>query len=226
MIVLALDTSTRLASVAIVDGDGRVVVESTREVGRGADLLVAIDAACRAAAVAPRALAAVAIGAGPGSFTGLRVGMATAKGIAFAAGCPLWTAPSLAALVEPVLAADPGGVVVGVLDARRDEVYACAFRRDGAHTIALAEPRLVAPGALAAAFPTGARYVGDAAAAYPAALAALAIAPATPTAAAVARLALAGPRVDELATGAPSYVRRAEAEINYPDGVPGALRRR
>ena len=125
---------------------------------------------------------------------------------------------SLAALVH----GEPG-VAVGVLDARRGEVYAGAYR-DGA----LAQPeRVMAPGELAAWAGPDARFAGDALAVY-GDLAALA--PrwrvATPSALAVARLALAGARVDVLAHGAPAYIRPAEAEIKYPDGVPGALRRR
>jgi tRNA threonylcarbamoyladenosine biosynthesis protein TsaB len=236
MIVLALDTSTRFTSVAVVDDRGVVLAETTREIPRpaspaleaidrssarpartsGSDLLVTIDATCVGAGVAPIDLDAVAVGAGPGSFTGLRVGMATAKGIAFAARCPLWTASSLAALAQDELADDPGGVVVAVLDARRGEVYAGAFRRDGERVVAVADERVMAPAELVA-YAAGARaIVGDYAT----------DAPRTPRAAAVALVAFAGPRVDQLAAGAPTYIRRAEAEIRYPDGVPGALRKR
>jgi tRNA threonylcarbamoyladenosine biosynthesis protein TsaB len=89
MKLLGIDTATATAGIAIVDQDGRVLAEARHATaGRGADLLVAIDQVCRDAAVAPAELHAVAIGAGPGSFTGLRIGMATAKGIAFAAHSP------------------------------------------------------------------------------------------------------------------------------------------
>ncbi len=222
MRLLAIDTSTRLASVAVVDGDR--LAERTGPADRGhrsADLLVLIDAACRELAVAPRELEAVAVGAGPGSFTGLRIGLATAKGIAFAANRPLWLVSSLAALVAGV-----PGVAIGVLDARRDEVYVGAYR-DGV----LIEPeRAIAPGQLAAwasGHAPDARYAGDALEVYPV------LAPltarwqsTTPQARAVASLALAGPRVDALIEGIPSYIRASEAELKYPDGVPGALRSR
>jgi hypothetical protein len=71
-------------------------------------------------------------------------------------------------------------------------------------------------------------YAGDARAAHPA-LAPLAdrwLPAETPSGAAVARLALAGPREDALSSGAPSYIRPSEAEVKYPGGIPGALRRR
>jgi hypothetical protein len=74
--------------------------------------------------------------------------------------------------------------------------------------------------------PDGARYTGDAQSAYPD----LALLPGTwgktPSGAAVAKLAARGARVDILVHGAPTYIRPSEAEVKYPDGVPGALRKR
>jgi tRNA threonylcarbamoyladenosine biosynthesis protein TsaB len=221
-LVLGIDTSTPIASIAILDGDR--VLALTHQATRGTDLLVMIDAACVGAAVGAHDLDAVAIGAGPGSFTGLRVGMATAKGIAFAAKCPLWAVSSLAALARGELFADDAtGTVVAVIDARRGEIYAGAFRRDGDVLVALGEERVLPPGEIGS-LASDARYVGDAP--YPE----LAALPGgwqrTPSAVDVARLALAGARADVLVAGAPMYIRRAEAEIMYPDGVPGALRKR
>jgi tRNA threonylcarbamoyladenosine biosynthesis protein TsaB len=246
VIVLGLDTSTLTSGIAIVEGDGgdagqagRVLAEGRHDArARHADLLVAVDEVCRRAGVAPARLDAVAVGAGPGSFTGLRIGMATAKGIAFAAGRPLWIVSSLAALAHDAAAAAaadaadpaaPAPVIAAVLDARRGEVFAGCFR-GGAP---LDAERVMAPDAVAAwtsGLAAGApvRYAGDARAAHPA-LAPLAdrwLPIETPSGTAVARLALAGPREDVLAAGAPSYIRPSEAEVKYPDGVPGALKRR
>jgi len=250
--VLGLDTATATAGIALVDRDGRVVAEARHSTSsRGADLLVAIDELCRAAGIAPAALDAIAIGAGPGSFTGLRIGMATAKGIAFAAGRPLWAVSSLAALADDAareLAGsggeprDPGAVfhpgftrepdvICAALDARRGELFAGCFRGGRA----LAPERVLAPGELAgwlAELTAGAPvyFAGDALDAYPA-LAPLAaarpwLAARTPSGRAVAQLAIAGDRVDITRGGAPTYIRPSEAEVKYPDGVPGALRRR
>ncbi|HEY0477207.1 MAG TPA: tRNA (adenosine(37)-N6)-threonylcarbamoyltransferase complex dimerization subunit type 1 TsaB [Kofleriaceae bacterium] len=247
MKLLGLDTATATAGIAIVDDAAGVLAEarhSTR--GRGADLLVAIDQVCREAAVAPAALDAIAIGAGPGSFTGLRIGMATAKGIAFAAGRPLWAVSSLAALADDAaheLAGDPhfvdvDPVICAALDARRGEVFAGCFRRGAV----LADERVLPPAELgpwvaelvraaAGAGPAPVvRFAGDALDAHRE-LAALAaphawLAARTPSGAAVARLALAGARADITVGGAPTYIRPSEAEVKYPDGVPGALRRR
>lgn len=229
MLVLGLDTATLTSGIAIVDDD-RVLAEARHDgTSRSADVLVAIDEVCRRAGVAPARLDAVAIGAGPGSFTGLRIGMATAKGIAFAAGRPLWAVSSLAALADDGRRSAPGAAIAAVLDARRGEVFAGCFR-DGAP---LGDERAMAPEAVAAwaaELAAGAPlwFAGDARAAYPALepLGDRWLAVATPSGAAVAWLALAGPREDVLAAGAPSYIRAAEAEIKYPDGVPGALPRR
>lgn len=231
MKLLGIDSATRVAGIAILD-DGRVLAEARHDANaRGADLLVAIDDVARRAGVAPVQLDAVAIGAGPGSFTGLRIGMATAKGIAFAAGRPLWAVSSLAALAYDAAEADPAATVIAaVLDARRGEVFAGCFRAGAP----LAEERVLPPGQLAAwiaelAAGAPVRFAGDALAVH-ADLAPLADrwlpSVATPSGAAVAALALAGPREDVLAAGAPTYIRPSEAEVNYPDGVPGALRRR
>ncbi len=214
----------------MLDGD-RIATAESPHGGRGADVLVHIDRACRELGVAPGALDAVAVGAGPGSFTGLRIGMATAKGIAFARARPLWAVSSLAALAWGAVPADETAVTCAVLDARRGEVYAGCYRRDAVHGLVLVgEERALAPTALAdwATRLGTSVYIGDALAVYPAALASLGEAwrASSPTGRAVAELALLGARADVLVAGTPTYIRPSEAEVMYPDGVPGALRRR
>jgi tRNA threonylcarbamoyladenosine biosynthesis protein TsaB len=210
--VLGLDTSTTTASIAVLDGD-RVLATATRNTHRRtSDVLVAVDEACRTAGVTPHELDAIAVGAGPGSFTGLRIGMATGKGIAFATGRPLWAVSSLAALALD----GPDGVVVAVLDARKGEIFAGTFEKRGGAVTALGPERVLAPAGLEV--PDGAVVVGD--------VPSLCSVAATPTAVSVIRLALAGSRADVLVAGAPTYIRASEAEIRYPDGVPGALRKR
>ena len=239
--ILGLDTATSTAGIAITD-DERVLGEARHDTsGRGADLLVRIDELCRAAGVAPTALDAIAVGAGPGSFTGLRIGMATAKGIAFAARRPLWAVSSLAALADDALRelAEAAGVICAVLDARRGEVFAGCYRGG----VALAPERVMAPHELApwvaqiasravepgeSGEPT-VRFAGDAIEAHRDTLAPLRdrwLVARTPSGRAVVRLALAGDRVDITLGGAPTYIRPSEAEVKYPDGVPGALPKR
>lgn len=224
MKLLALDTSSTVISAALVV-DGVLVAERTDVVAHNrTGLLTMVDALFAGTDVRPTQLDAVAVGAGPGSFTGLRIGMATAKGIAFAIGKPLWAVSSLAALAEPVASAD--APTVAVLDARRGEVYAGAYRRDGERLRLVDEERVLPPAELAAFAPAGARFTGDAAATYPELASLPGLWGVTPTAAAVARVALAGQHVDVLVGGAPTYIRPSEAETKYPDGVPGALRKR
>ncbi len=214
MKVLGLDTATFTSGIAVLD-DGRVLAEARHDAsGQKSDLLVSIDEVCKRAGLAPIELDAVAVGAGPGSFTGLRIGMATAKGIAFAIGKPLWAVSSLAALARD---AHAPGFVVAVLDARRGEVYTGCY----AEGILVGEERVMAPGAVApwALALAGERpitYVGDA----------LAPSITTPSGSSIAEIALAGPQIDVLTSGAPTYIRLAEAEVMYPDGVPNRLRRR
>jgi tRNA threonylcarbamoyladenosine biosynthesis protein TsaB len=238
--ILGLDTATSTAGVALIDAslpDDRCVLGELRHdtSGRGADLLVAIDRLCREANVAPRELDAVAVGAGPGSFTGLRIGMATAKGIAFAARRPLWAVSSLAALADDARREVDQGVICAVLDARRGEIFAGCFR-DG---LPLADERVLAPGALLPWLASldleidlelgDVHYAGDAIDAHRGVLGPLAdrwLTPRTPSGRAVAQLARAGARVDITRAGAPTYIRPSEAEVMYPDGIPGALRKR
>lgn len=244
MKVLGIDTATLAAGIALVDGD-RVIADLRHDVARRSnDVLVAIDRACREAGWRPTEIEAVAVGAGPGSFTGLRIGMATAKGIAFAAGRPLWAVSSLAALAS----LGRGDVRVAALDARKGEVFAGVYTGAGmligteacvhpselvawvTRTLEAARPEDGAAGlrdGIGGVRDDGSvHYIGDAAAAYPEQLATLGMQHATPTGLAVIRCALASTREDLLVDGKPSYIRPAEAEVMYPDGVPGALRKR
>jgi len=219
--VLGIDTSSVIISAALVDGDALLAERTDTVAHNRTGLLTMIDALFADAAVRPLDLDAVAVGAGPGSFTGLRIGMATAKGIAFAIGKPLWAVSSLAALAYPHLS--PDAPVVAVLDARRGEVYAGAYDHTGA---LMGTERVLPPSELAAFAPPGARFTGDAAATYTDLATLPGVWGTTPTARAVAALALAGNHVDVLVGGAPTYIRPSEAEVKYPDGVPGALRKR
>jgi tRNA threonylcarbamoyladenosine biosynthesis protein TsaB len=233
--VLALDTSTDVASVALlgptcdIGGEGRAA-------SRSDDLIGLIDRALAGAGATLGELAAIAVGVGPGSFTGLRIGMATAKGLCFAAGLPLWSASSLAALALDASAVEPlaGALVVAAFDARRGEIGAGFYRVDGDRVESLADERIVDPAQLADVVAELRRgtglsrtvIVGDALAMYGAALSAagelLARARVTPSARSVARLALAGSRTDVLQTGTPVYIRPCAAEVAFPDGNPGS----
>jgi len=232
--ILAIDTSTLTASAAVVTlaGAPLAVIGGDPDV-RTERVLELCEQALAQAGVARTALTAIAVGAGPGSFTSLRIGLATGKGLAYALGVPLWLASSLAALAHDLaaVAPDDGALLVPALDARRGEIYTGSFRRGAAGLAAVDAERVVPPAALVAALDQPAHLAGDALAAYADALTALPAhvtchaAPRTPSGLGVARAALAGDRVDRLHHGAPAYIRPSEAEVKYPDGVPGAWKR-
>jgi tRNA threonylcarbamoyladenosine biosynthesis protein TsaB len=115
-------------------------------------VLTLVDHVLQGAGVRPEALAGIACGAGPGSFTGLRVGLAVAKGLALATGAPLLLVSSLEALAADVARGAPAGTrfVVPCIDAGKGEVYAFACELDGAKAGPGGEPWRLAPEALAA----------------------------------------------------------------------------
>jgi len=131
--ILAFDTSTRACSVALGDADGQLIAErKIKEDGfvHSEALLPLIDELLRAQGAAPADLKAVAIAGGPGSYTGLRIGASTAKGIAHACGIPMLAVDTCEVLAAGVLRrgeASSEAPIFPVLDARRMEVYTAAF---------------------------------------------------------------------------------------------------
>ncbi|HST58205.1 MAG TPA: tRNA (adenosine(37)-N6)-threonylcarbamoyltransferase complex dimerization subunit type 1 TsaB [Longimicrobium sp.] len=128
--VLAIDSSTRNAWVA-VERDGRIAAQEsvTAQANASSALLPAVDRAVRAAGLAPADVGAVVVGGGPGSFTGLRIAAATAKGIVRALGVPLFAYSGLLGLAAAYR--DGGGAVCALFDARNNEVYAGCWRFAG-----------------------------------------------------------------------------------------------
>lgn len=129
MKILAIDTSTPIGSVAVLDGS-RLLAEVTADVRarHGETVLAHVEHAMRLARLGAADLELVACGLGPGSFTGLRVGLATAKGLAIARRTPLVGVPSIRVLARG--RATPVRTVVAVVDAHKGEVYAAAYRSE------------------------------------------------------------------------------------------------
>lgn len=130
MPLLALETATNTCGAALLV-DGSVVAEAHvhRPRVHARYLTPLAESVVERGGIAMQELTAVAVSMGPGSYTGLRIGVSTAKGVAMATGASLVGVPTLEALAATVLPyAEEEDVVCALLDARRDEVYAAAYR--------------------------------------------------------------------------------------------------
>lgn len=135
--LLLIETATEVCSVAIAS-EGKVIAQAENlTANRHTSVLAGqIQQCCHAAKLALNQLHAVAISRGPGSYTSLRVGTATAKGICYALAIPLIAVDTLQALA--IAAADgmpPGSGVLPMLDARRAEVWGALYDRNGRELI-------------------------------------------------------------------------------------------
>ncbi len=130
MKVLGTDTTAGIASVAITD-NGKLLSLFTLDSGNthSATLLPMIEASLSALRMTPRDIDLYAVSAGPGSFTGVRIGAATVKGLAFPTDTPCIGVSSLAAMAEGLRALT--GIICPVINARSGRVYAALFRADG-----------------------------------------------------------------------------------------------
>jgi tRNA threonylcarbamoyladenosine biosynthesis protein TsaB len=160
--VLAIDTALEACAVAVLD-TGRGLTSRSLPMMRGhAEALMPLIATVMStAAVEFSDLDRIAVTVGPGSFTGLRVGVAAARGLALAAGKPAVGLSTLAAFAAPFFDADDAKALLAVIDARHDQVYMQLFGPGGRTLIA---PRL-APlrDAVRAAMASPTRIVGNAA---------------------------------------------------------------
>ena len=124
--ILAIESSGPLASVAIVeDGEVLDMKVGDYEVTHSETLMPMVDEVVRDSGVSLENIDAIAVSAGPGSFTGLRIGSATAKGLGMALNKPLIHVPTLHAMAYNLLG--NMGFIVPMLDARRDQVYTGIF---------------------------------------------------------------------------------------------------
>lgn len=225
--LLALDSSTLTLSLALFERQGgevyaREVVNHPPPRKQSQMLPEVLGELLARHGVRPADLEGVVVGLGPGSFTGLRIGLATVKGLAYAARLPVGGSSSLAAVA---LEGPEGRVLYTSAVARQGELYVGRYRREGFRLEALSAEEAVTPVELAAmlAQEPGAVALGPSIAEYREALVAagapadrLLDAPSFPSAMAVARLARLPDRFDAQALFAlePHYVRASGAERN------------
>lgn len=238
MRVLAIDTATWRCSVALVQDDVVLAERAERTTSNHAGTLPRlVEETLRSAATTLDRDDALAVTIGPGSFTGLRIALGFAKGIAYAGGHRLLGVPTLDALA---LAAPPTpGRLCTVLDARKREVYAAVYERSETGLVRLGDPVAIAAETLARRLDGPCTFIGDAVEPYGEVFTSVLGAGAVllsselhpPSAAAAARLALARLRRsgegDELETLEPRYLRPPEAELTQsahsPSGAPREL---
>lgn len=149
MLILTLDTATRWGRYAVVE-DGTLLSYVPHNVmGTHADaVLPVVDRALTAAGRRLADVTLVGVTDGPGSFTGVRIGVATAKALAYALDAELAAVSTLAAMAADLLQAHPRrALAVPVLDARRGELFGGVYRRHGAWVTAVCEPFCLAPDA-------------------------------------------------------------------------------
>jgi tRNA threonylcarbamoyladenosine biosynthesis protein TsaB len=162
MRVLAIDTALDACSAAVLDTtrSGIVACESLSMArGHAEAIMPLIARVMNAAELEFSALERIAVTTGPGSFTGLRVGISAARGIALAAGKPAIGLSTLAGLAAPLIAEDDSSNVVAAIDARHDHVYLQIFGSGGR---TLVSPRISAlRDAVRAAVAGPARLVGS-----------------------------------------------------------------
>jgi tRNA threonylcarbamoyladenosine biosynthesis protein TsaB len=219
---LAIETSGRIGSVAL--GRGPRVLEArafSTTLRHAVELLPTVDALCREHAVRPDDVAAVHVSGGPGSFTGLRIGITFARTLALATGARIVRVPTLDVIAQNALAVDPRPpFVVVVLDAKRRRIFSAPFALRQDAYVCMQEPAEVDPESFFAALPPGCHAVGEGIAYHQAAVDSAGL-PVLPEALTRARAevvyhlgrsrAVAG-GFDDARGVVPIYIRRPEAE--------------
>jgi len=223
MRVLGIETSSSVGSVALLEesGSGAAAVDERffeKGLRHGKELVPTIDAIVRSHGLRPEDIDLFAVSQGPGSYTGIRVGITCAKAMAYALGKQVVGVPSLDVLAENA-PADARRVCTAI-DAKRKRVYFCCYRRRNGGLIREGEYRALPISEAASAIEPGTFVVGDAIKLFGEAFAARGAILAgddlwLPKASAVARLGLrklraAGP--DDPFTLVPIYLHRPEAE--------------
>jgi len=227
MKILALETSTMLGGVAIADGHGLIAeIRLNVKTTHSERMMTAVDYALRQSDMTLDEIDAVAVASGPGSFTGLRIGLSTAKGLCYAAAKPLVLVPTLEAFawnfpccVHPVCV---------MLDARKGEVYAAVFRLEHDGFVPVVSVRSIRPEDLLRDCTGPVVLAGEGVLRYrdrilSAAAEVAIIAPSQKMVPSPSNVALLGlqkalrSEFADAATAEPLYIRKSEAEVQWSE---------
>jgi len=226
--VLAIETSTMAGSVALVDGDELVSEYLLNiDITHSERLLLAIDCVTQDSKISIDKVDGFAVSVGPGSFTGLRIGVSTIKGLAYAANKPVVGISTLDALAENISFTDY--LTCPILDARKKQVYTALYNRDAKNRLIKLTPDLVIdPRELLKKIQEKVVFLGDAIKVYHTLIKEVLrdmafFAPLNlrlPRAANIAKLSLDQFKKNntlDLNTFTPSYVRLSEAEEKFKE---------
>lgn len=169
--ILAIETSSELASCALLSGGTTLARESDGVRTHSESLLPMVQDLLREAGITLAEVDAVAFGAGPGSFTGVRTACGVAQGLAFGAGLQVVPLVTLEAMAESCRARSGATEVLAVLDARMGEVYWAQYRYGGGAWQVVSEPVLSSPEAVQPLPAEGLAACGNGFSAYPEAFA-------------------------------------------------------
>ena len=147
-IILAIETSSELASCALLNGDTLLARESSGVRTHSQSILPMVQELLAEAGLTLKQCDAIAFGAGPGSFTGVRTACGIAQGLAFGASLPVVSLVTLEAMALACHLQTGATDILAVLDARMGEVYWAQYRYDGGLKV-VAEPALCTPGDVA-----------------------------------------------------------------------------
>ncbi len=225
MYILGIETSTKTGSIAVLSDESVIAQYSLNiEVTHSERLMATVDRVLRDTGLTVAALDGFAVAIGPGSFTGLRIGISTVKGLAFATGKPVAAVPTLQALAWNLPFA--GHPVCPLLDARKKEVYAALYKNDDATPLQLMPEMVISLSQLAAGVSGKTVFTGEGSQIYRSDIKKIfgtqaLFAPRSailPSAAAVAEIGLEmlrnGMQTDPDAL-TPKYIRRPEAEVAW-----------
>ncbi len=235
--VLGIETGGPRADLALIDAGAVLAEASYPALSHGAELPEAVGRLLSNAGLGLKELKAIAVGIGPGSFTGLRIGLSYAKGLNLATGCALAGIPSLDSLALTAASEEAlgtGRLICPVLDARKGEVYAALYRTTGDGLEKLSDDLVVTLANLVPHLGTDVLLVGDAKATEACALAARAGGRAAcmelgalrmrgRVVAALGAARVAAGAADNAFVMEPLYVRTAEATFKAGPLTSGAM---